>query len=351
MKHFFIYCFFWSYFMISWIILSFGYRRSSYLIPVSTSYQNELKSSQFDSEFQLNNKMTEFSSFNDLNSIKSNDDLVFDTFIEFTDHYGMIYYPNYVIFMERQLSRYFNQSRRVISIKSMKYRKAARLGDRIYVRQSISKKFKERFDFEIYKMGTNDDSVSEETLFTATGVDSHSIYDENGQILRKDISFQSLNASHIEYASSVYDFDVYQDEIGVHGLTTKTILNLFERGRSNALGGPAMLSNSSLFDNIHVYVNKINDYHVWNDAGAMSLDSSVFQRYGSTLCRVVTDINIIGDLVIEFNQRLFLLSSQDFNQVKSAVLASAVISTVCVRDNLPVSIPLHIKQKLTKLTS
>lgn len=169
----------------------------------------------------------------------SPDSTEYDVYIESTDAYGMLYYPNYIIAAERGIMSFQNGLKRIVAAKTMKYKKPARLGDKLYVQCSKSKR-SDSYISNVYRI-TNGEK---EELFTATGIVS---YPAN------DVIKTSINHSPALDNSFVSTYRVWPDECMNGGiLSTKSILNYFERCRTDIIGGPAALASTAQ-DDVHVY--------------------------------------------------------------------------------------------------
>ena len=99
-------------------------------------------------------------------------------------------------------------------------------------------------------------------------------------------------------------------------LTTATIFRLFERARTNALGGPDALQMLSSGDT-HVYVARVSDYEVIRDVNAD--DGQVIVK---SVCEPLGSLEG-GVSMINFNQ--FVCDADDMT-----IVAKAVVTCSCV---------------------
>jgi acyl-CoA thioesterase FadM len=255
-------------------------------------------------------------------SAEAKEDHVFDVYIESTDAYGMVFYPNYIVEIERSYIKRHDTPMRILSMKNMKYRKPGRLGDRLCIRRTVSKRSGQE-SIDIVRIAKNS---SDEVIFTASGITAVALSDKSS----KSSLIQSSELSGMNQFS--FEHSVWPDERDVNGmLLTKTIFTLFERGRTDILGGPAALAATAV-DDVHVYVNRISDFLV-NQKSLLSSEA-LFK------VKVVTNVDVVADIMIEFKQSIY-------QGDESQPVASATITTVCVKDDAPVAIPLSIKDRVT----
>ena len=198
----------------------------------------------------------------------------FDVYIENTDAFGMLNNGNIPVMFERTLSKtLLSNSGRMIGFKVLKYTKPARLGERLIVHSKPSKKSNNGFTLTVklsssnneeYEEGQKNDTSSGTSIASATGVK----FKKEVNLKDEDFSLQSssipLNFNDGKVFKST--FRLWADELGVpssvtdaHGsnqlvmyLPTRTVFNLLERGRSDMLGGPAVLASSAA-SSVHYY--------------------------------------------------------------------------------------------------
>jgi len=111
--------------------------------------------------------------------------------------------------------------------------------------------------------------------------------------------------------SDSFVFDVFPDELVRDGvLSTKTVFNLFERGRTSVLGGPDKLKAALAASN-HVYVSRIAGYR------------HSLRPPASPRVRVDSRTTLLGDSLVDFDQAVVCAST-------GLVLARAVVTCVSV---------------------
>jgi acyl-CoA thioesterase FadM len=206
---------------------------------------------------------------------------VFPVYIESTDAFGVAFYATYPVLLERFLSVTFESPGYLKSTKLMKFKIAAKMGDNLQ-----------------FSVGSKNTVVcSLETgsqLFTAKGA----VFD--GVTVMSTAACPILDLPYKRHESK---FVLYRDEFEVSAshmrIPTRSIFNLFERGRTDALGGPSKLSQAAV-ENTHIYVARITDYeHI------SVLPLALLNKYTLDL-RVVSHTVPFGDTMVEFVQQIIL---------------------------------------------
>jgi hypothetical protein len=187
----------------------------------------------------------------------------FDVYIEFTDAFGMLYNSNIPLMMERAMASANGGPGRIVAAKSIKFRKPARLGDKleVVVKHPLQPNC-ETFGIKIGASRSFGGLPSNIQALSHIGADSGHLQDDwseeiasgTGIKFCKDRYFQTAGSSDPQYQGGmVSTFRVWDDELGPGGsLTTKTIFNLLERARSDAVGGPKALARSAS-EAVHFY--------------------------------------------------------------------------------------------------
>ena len=167
----------------------------------------------------------------------------FPVYIESTDSFGVAFYATYPVLLERSLNQLNGRmGARLKSVRLMKFRSPARLGTSLLFESSVKGTLR---------------LLNEDTLidhFIARGV---------------DLTEETLTATHSPAILTTHPLHVsthtlYHDEWrpsregGALLLDTRTLFNLFERGRTDVLGGPGRLSQAA--DSLHVYVARVTDF-------------------------------------------------------------------------------------------
>jgi len=238
-------------------------------------------------------------------------------YIEHTDAFSVVYNANYPLFVERALSP---ASARIISMKTLKYRSPARLGDKIEVSLESSRRSPDRVNARICTKDTE--------IATANTIEFQST------IHRLPAHIETTSVEAISNFQS--EFRLWRDELGPDNtILTKTAFQLFERARTDILGGPEALASLSSKLGINVYVARMVNYRLLND---FAYDEE------RLVVRVVTDAEPMGDpsssgvTMVNFNQRILSTTTP-------AVLhATAVFTCSCVDANsgLPIPFPASI---------
>jgi acyl-CoA thioesterase FadM len=160
---------------------------------------------------------------------------VMQVFIEDTDAYGIVYNGNYLRFYERALQGFApassilekNDPWTIVRVNKHRFKQSPVLGDSFIV------------------TGTKlpSDTIGEETwdLVMKSPTDVNVIYNTAVvTVATKLLTMPSYLQSNI-VSSIDFDFMVYRDEFDSQVLPLRSVLNPFERVRSNILGGPKAL--------------------------------------------------------------------------------------------------------------
>lgn len=218
----------------------------------------------------------------------------FPVFIEATDAFGMVFYANFPVLVERFLidqAQGEHSDNQLVSFKQMKLKIPGRLGDMLRLESDESGKISCR-------------NQDEKELFTA-------IKAKLGDGLHTQIESSSFIGQHRS------TFQLWPDEHkGSLCLPTRTIFNLFERGRTDILGGPSKLHAAQTSNN-HVYVARIQQYY----HHALSLKEPIVCRAEKLSAMVVSETAAMGDSIVDFNQKI---------ECNGLTIASAKITCVSV---------------------
>jgi hypothetical protein len=160
----------------------------------------------------------------DITEVHNNHDSTM-VYIEHTDTFGVVYYANYPVFIERCLSSIANRGRmntRIRKFQSLKYKAPARLGDEIKISPQQSKRAPGSYDMTL--------STNEKDIMIMKRVFLH----ESPHRLNDHRIPQFYQDKRVH----TMEFRLWNDEMGSnHTFTTKTIFNLMERARTTILGG------------------------------------------------------------------------------------------------------------------
>ena len=276
----------------------------------------------------------------------------FDVYIEYTDTFQMLFNSNYPMLVERSVNdrnEYENSGCRLMSTKSMKFKKKASLGDSLEFVVKSKKdsnshnddqlvsdivKFPQMFDISCSIQTIADDTIFQCTK--ATFLHSDMLLDE---IISHNTSPSFIPNLKIHESENT----LYSDELVVikkhdkwkHMLSTKTIFNLFERSRTDILGGPKELA-STADTSLHIYVARISDYIMYNhDCFHSVVDdnhkspSTSYLPNNKLKCKVYSQIESMGRSIINFHQQIILLIDGT-NGGSGTVVAKATVTCVCV---------------------
>lgn len=255
---------------------------------------------------------------------KETNTTTFPVYIESTDAFGVMYYANYPVMLERSLSNYVGYNVKMLSAKIMKYKQPAKLGDIVSFKISVSSRGR------INAIATCKSNISNTELFSC-----------------KDITWQPLTsvdamvqgglASPVSVVDGVrvhsFVYQVWPDEFGPdHTLTTGTVFNLFERARSDILGGPSALAE--LFKSTtHVYVTRVSDFEsLWTGPLPLSATKTL-PALGGCRIAVFTQAVPMGSGLINFIQQA-ALADADSKPGSSSQEETDISSTINIRDTL-----------------
>ena len=235
----------------------------------------------------------------------------FGVYIESTDAFGMMFYTNFPILVERALvAESGTSSGMLTSFKEMKFRNPARLGDTLTLTCSNAK-------VTCSNQKGDDVFVATKAALGVRGVGHLKDIELDKELtaVQKMVRFK-LWPDELSESSRSEEFpDDFTSGSGLF-VPTRTIFNLFERGRTEALGGPHMLAEAQA-SKTHVYVARINDFSA---TLGVVLDPRSSEVY------VVSNIKPVGLSIVEFSQAIVCARSE-------AVVARAKITCVAVNSD------------------
>ena len=227
-------------------------------------------------------------------------------YIESTDAFGMMFYATMPVLVERSLQVEQGSDALLQSFKLMKLKSPARLGDVL----------------ELSCDNGNIKCISQnsEVIFTATKAVLRTNQEDEEEEEEEEEEEAETEEVVGQHTSA---FVLFPDEVGAGGaLSTRTIFNLFERGRTDVLGGPSQLAAAQSSNN-HVYVARISNYNRRrSQQGSGALRPSSVQ--------VISQTEPVGDSIVEFTQ---------FCVVDGALSASAKITCCSVDANTGLPAP------------
>jgi acyl-CoA thioesterase FadM len=143
-------------------------------------------------------------------------------------------------------------------------------------------------------------------------------------------------------------FTVHRDEFDVNmpnAIPIRTVLNLFERQRSNGLGGPQVLKQMQDEYNLLWVVTSIDDLNIHQSNG----DGNVIVKPGmKVLVRSFFEVKRRG-MILEFQQEVVAV---DDDEDKEVILAQGCV-TICAIDSIkgrPTNnIPQHVRDMFEKI--
>jgi acyl-CoA thioesterase FadM len=195
----------------------------------------------------------------------------------------MMFYSNYPVIVERVLGAQGGTGF-LSSLSEMKLKIPARLGDLLQIKCEPDRVICSN------QLGEDVFIAKQATL---------------GQRRCNEVSGKKIEKlSLVQYVSR---YDLWPDEIISDNqfLPTRTIFNLFERARTDVLGGPGQLAGAALAKN-HVYVARIKDFR-----------ASLSSYPTSAQVLVVSQTHGMGDSIVEFVQQIICPETETvFSSVK-----------------------------------
>ena len=235
-------------------------------------------------------------------------------YIEHTDAMGIMLNSQFPRYAERSLQS-FDSSRRLGSAKVMKYSAPGKLGDDLLWSVSPGK-------VDGYKVRCAR-NAGEEVLFTAWVQDT---------ALGPR---QQLNLNQADGFQFNSEFNVYRDELHSEKdsltLSTLTTFNLFERARSDILGGPSALRGlmekglkggdvTNENRKVNVVVARVKGYGL-NEHDLETPDSALIR-----VIKVFTDVDNLGAGLLDFHQAV---AFQTRRNSAYHLLARATVTCLC----------------------
>jgi acyl-CoA thioesterase FadM len=190
--------------------------------------------------------------------------------------------------------------------------------------------------------------------YTTTSTTDNSNDNSNSELLSaKSISLKPYNdyynninnitpITSSSYKTFSFEYKLHHDELGINNImTTRTVFNLFERARTDILGGPKVLAESSSSsslrttssnDIIKYYVGRITDYHYCNNIPKVIVEKL---DQGPIDISVITQCIQIGDSMCDFQQQIVCRGSN----ASLLLLAKANVLVVSVNGDTGQSAP------------
>ena len=209
----------------------------------------------------------------------------FPVYIESTDAFGVAFHATYPVLIERAVNQHTGKTEgRLRHVKQMRFRSAARLGDVMLFESS------ERGSLRLINEETKEEH------FSAKGLE----LTEDSLVMIHSAVVLPSHQLHIS-KHSLYPDEYYPSTGGAALLLhTRTVFNLFERGRTDALGGPRRLRLATALSG-HIYIARISDYERISDIPTEAIPPASFPEVA-----VLTQSELLGDTMVDFTQQLVL---------------------------------------------
>jgi acyl-CoA thioesterase FadM len=273
-------------------------------------------------------------------------------FIEDTDAYQVKYNGNYIRSYERALFQIAEEVKLIdktsvltdenfilLGVTKHKFKSSPKLGDRFQVLAKRMKKLSEcenteewQLEMVHYQSDSSDHSSNSIVFNTATvSVANFESFQSNCHLRffdNTDISSFGFDSSTVSHS---YSFHLNRDEFDVHMpgiLPIRTALNIFERSRSNALGGPDLLEKMRQSGLLWV-VTSIDE---------MFIEPSVVCRPGEeVLCLSTFDTKRNG-MIVECKQEICkMVGSHQFQTIARGIVTLCAIDAKTLKPtkNIP----------------
>lgn len=285
-------------------------------------------------------------------------------FIEETDAYGVVYNANYLRIYDRALHMISISQRDIIDgpspsaeespsvldhegwsiveVTQQKFKSSPPLGGVFVVNGKLKSrsdnKRSEVWDLQIQSPSNSGNDEAEQAAVVVYNTATLTI-------ARPDLSSTCIPKpdpfpTEPDVLENEYSFMLYRDEFDTHlptHLPLRNVLNLFERARSNGLGGPDALRRMQQEDEILWVVTSIDSCSLvnlgYNDGDQKSGLVKVESRPGQTVT-VKTDVVVKRrGMILEFRQTLFLPPSKqsgDKTLGRRRRLAQAVVTIMAL---------------------
>lgn len=192
----------------------------------------------------------------------------------------------------------------------MKYKRPAVLGDIITSRLTVESAVDGCFHIRLAPAGGSEglDFVTVSKVKVSSRAEIQLLPPDN---CHSDENLKQPSAQHQYSNSFIFTYEVHSDELCNGRLSTRTIFSLFERGRTDILGGPAALEKGRA-DSAHLYVSRVEGYRWLFDCKC--------GPQGRRL-RVASTVTPVGESMATFSQQL--------QTTHGVTLAAADVSVVC----------------------
>jgi acyl-CoA thioesterase FadM len=287
-------------------------------------------------------------------------------YIEDTDAYAVVYNGNYIRMYERalQLSRFcINHPNWFIqTITLHKFKSSPSLGEKFRIHGEANNAT--TWTLRMMDSSSDPDHGSAKIYNTAQVTLATPCIQDSDLVQHEALSTQptSLSQPMPGSLSITNSFSIHRDELTIFDITYPTpkystdkvrdihymlplrnVLNFFERSRSNFLGGPHVLRQMQIENNILWVVTSIDDLSLHYPSSLKTTSPLIFP--GQTI-RVKTDaIMKRRGMIVEFHQTAHV---EDIaNETEGIIIAKGIVN-ICAIDTVtgkPTSnIPPHIRQ-------
>lgn len=267
-------------------------------------------------------------------------------FIEDTDAYQVKYNGNYIRSYERALFQIAEEVKLIdetsvltdenfilLGVTKHKFKSSPKLGDRFQVLAKRMEKLSDcenteewQLEMVLYQSDSSNHSTNSAVFNTAT------VLVANFESIQSNRHLRFLdNGVDLSTSSHSYSFHLNRDEFDIHMpgiLPIRTALNIFERSRSNALGGPDLLEKMRQSGLLWV-VTSVDE---------MFIEPTIVCRPGeAVLCRSTFDTKRNG-MIVECKQEICkMVGSHKFQTIARGIVTLCAIDAKTLKPtkNIP----------------
>ena len=244
-------------------------------------------------------------------------------YIEDTDAYGVKYNGNYIRSYERALFQFYqningnhqldfvndvinDQHFTLRKVTQHKFKSSPKLGAAYCIHGTLLKTCRETreevWSLEMIEQWNDKDNPKEDEHRKKPIVYNTAVVTIVPTKSTSDLNVYSPKAEYHHVAPTFQDeFTIHRDEFDIHlsnSIPIQTVLNLFERQRTNGLGGPDILQKMQDEHNILWVVTSIDDLHIFHDASGDLLKPGV-----KAIVRSYVDVKRRG-MILDFHQEV-----------------------------------------------
>ncbi|GFH56851.1 hypothetical protein CTEN210_13327 [Chaetoceros tenuissimus] len=294
-------------------------------------------------------------------------------YIEDTDAYGVKYNGNYIRSYERALFQFYqningnhdidfandlvnDEHFTLRKVTQHKFKSSPKLGAAYCIHGTLLKTCRETreevWSLEMIKQWDDEDNQNEEEERKEPIVYNTAVVTIVPTKHTEGLMVYSPKAEYHDVTPTFQDeFTIHRDEFDIHlsnSIPIQTVLNLFERQRTNGLGGPDVLQKMQDEHNILWVVTSIDDLQIFHDTSEDLLKPGV-----KAIVRSYVDVKRRG-MILDFHQQVVVKDKGDreSTEVESEFVVAEGRVTICAIDSekkRPTSkIPTYVQELFEK---